>query len=118
MRLVPIQRVWTLLAQDEQIAVNAAIVRVLPEVVEMNGSTSIQPSHRQRQGVVYLRRSSPKQVLKNCDCAINQRSLRSRLPELGWRKDQIVLIDDDQGQSDKHAEGREGFQRLVASSTL
>jgi len=84
----------------------------------MNGSTKIQPSHRQRQGVVYLRQSSPKQVLKNCESAINQRSLRSRLLELGWRKDQIVLIDDDQGQSGKHAEGREGFQRLVADVGL
>jgi len=84
----------------------------------MNGSTKIQPGHRQRQGVVYLRQSSPKQVLKNCESAINQRSLRSRLLELGWRKDQIVLIDDDQGQSGKHAVGREGFQRLVADVSL
>ena len=84
----------------------------------MNGSTKIQPSHKQRQGVVYLRQSSPKQVLKNCESAINQRSLRSRLFELGWRKDQIVLIDDDQGQSGKHAAGREGFQRLVADVSL
>ena len=29
-------------------------------------------------------------------------------------KDQIMLIDEDQGQSGKHAAGREGFQRLVA----
>ena len=84
----------------------------------MNGSTKIQPSHKQRQGVVYLRQSSPKQVLMNCESAINQRSLRSRLFELGWRKDQIVLIDDDQGQSGKHAVGREGFQRLVADVSL
>ena len=84
----------------------------------MNGSTKIQPSHKQRQGVVYLRQSSPKQVLKNCESAINQRSLRSHLFELGWRKDQIVLIDDDQGQSGKHAAGREGFQRLVADVSL
>ena len=84
----------------------------------MNGSTKIQPSHKQRQGVVYLRQSSPKQVLKNCESAINQRSLRNRLFELGWRKDQIVLIDDDQGQSGKHAAGREGFQRLVADVSL
>ena len=34
MRPVPSQRVWTLLAQDERIAVTAAIVRVLTEVVE------------------------------------------------------------------------------------
>ena len=34
MRPTPSQHVWTLLAQDERIAVTAAIVRVLTEVVE------------------------------------------------------------------------------------
>jgi hypothetical protein len=31
----------------------------------MNGSTKILPTHRQRQAVVYLRQSSPQQVLRN-----------------------------------------------------
>jgi DNA invertase Pin-like site-specific DNA recombinase len=84
----------------------------------MNGSAKILPTHRQRQGVVYLRQSSPKQVLKNCESALNQRALRGRLLELGWHKDQIVLIDDDQGQSGKQAAGREGFRRLVADVGL
>ncbi len=84
----------------------------------MNGSSKIQPTHRQRQAVVYLRQSSPKQVLQNGESAINQRALRGRLLDLGWRKDQIVLIDDDQGQSAKQAAGREGFQRLVADVGL
>src|SRR6516162_5556194 len=84
----------------------------------MNGSVKILPTHRQRQGVVYLRQSSPKQVLKNCESALNQRALRGRLLELGWHKDQIVLIDDDQGQSGKQAAGREGFRRLVADVGL
>ena len=84
----------------------------------MNGSTKILPTHRQRQAVVYLRQSTPKQVLKNCESAINQRALRSRLLELGWRKDQIVLIDEDQARSAKQVAGREGFQRLVADVSL
>jgi DNA invertase Pin-like site-specific DNA recombinase len=84
----------------------------------MNGSAKILPTHRQRQGVVYLRQSSPKQVLKNSESALNQRALRGRLRELGWPGDQIVLIDDDQGQSGKQAAGREGFRRLVADVGL
>lgn len=84
----------------------------------MNGSTKVQPNHRQRQAVVYLRQSTPKQVLKNCESAVNQRALRGRLLDLGWRKDQIVLIDEDQGQSGKQTAGREGFQRLVADVSL
>ena len=84
----------------------------------MNGSTKILPTHRQRQAVVYLRQSSPKQVLKNCESAINQRALRGRLLELGWRQDQIVLIDEDQARSARQVAGREGFQRLVADVSL
>jgi DNA invertase Pin-like site-specific DNA recombinase len=84
----------------------------------MNSSTKIFPTHLQRQAVVYLRQSSPKQVLKNCESAINQRALRGRLLELGWRKDQIVLIDEDQARSARQVAGRDGFQRLVADVSL
>jgi DNA invertase Pin-like site-specific DNA recombinase len=84
----------------------------------MSGSAKVQASHRERQAVVYLRQSSTKQVLENRESAINQRALRDRLLELGWSKGHIVLIDEDQGQSAKHAAGREGFQRLVADVGL
>jgi DNA invertase Pin-like site-specific DNA recombinase len=84
----------------------------------MNGSTKIQATHRQRQGVVYIRQSDPKQVLKNRESAFNQRALQERLLELGWKKGQIVVIDEDQGRSATHATGREGFQALVADVSL
>jgi DNA invertase Pin-like site-specific DNA recombinase len=84
----------------------------------MNGSTKILPTHMQRQGVVYLRQSSPKQVLRNPESAVNQRALRERLLELGWKKNQIVVIDGDQGLTGKHAAGREGFQNLAADVGL
>jgi len=84
----------------------------------MNGSTKVLATHVQRQGVVYLRQSSPKQVLHNRESAVNQRALRERLLELGWPKNQIVVIDEDQGLSGKHACGREGFQKLAADVGL
>jgi len=84
----------------------------------MNGSTKIQLTHLQRQAVVYLRQSTHQQVLKNRESALNQRNLRDRLQELGWRKDHILLIDEDQGQSAKQAVGREDFQGLVADVSL
>lgn len=84
----------------------------------MNGSAKIQSTHRQRQAVVYIRQSDPKQVLKNRESGINQRALRERVLELGWNKKQVVLIDEDQGQSGKHAVARTGFQTLVADVSL
>ncbi len=45
----------------------------------MNGSTKIRPTHLNRQAVVYLRQSDPKQVRQNRESAINQRALQERL---------------------------------------
>ena len=84
----------------------------------MNGSNKILPTHRHRQAVVYLRQSTPKQVLKNRESAVNQPALRGRLLEMGWRKDQIVLIDEDQARTAKQTAGRDGFQQLVADVSL
>ena len=75
----------------------------------MISSTKVQPAHRQRQAIIYLRQSSPRQVIENRESAINQKALRGRLLDLGWRPEQIVLIEDDQGCSGRQAAGREGF---------
>jgi DNA invertase Pin-like site-specific DNA recombinase len=84
----------------------------------MNGSAKIQAQHRERQAVVYLRQSTPKQVLNNRESAVNQRALCGRLIELGWHKSQIAVVDDDQGKSGTHTGDRAGFQRLVAEVSL
>ena len=84
----------------------------------MNGSAKIQASHLNRQAVVYLRQSSPKQVLHHRESAVNQRALRERLLNLGWKKNQVTVVDEDQGMSGKHASGREGFQKLEADVGL
>ena len=55
----------------------------------MNDSLKIQALHRQRQAVVYIRQSDPKQVLNNRESGHNQRALRERLLELGWRKTRL-----------------------------
>jgi DNA invertase Pin-like site-specific DNA recombinase len=84
----------------------------------MNGSSKISPAHLSRQAVVYLRQSDPKQVRQNRESAVNQRALRERLLELGWKKEQISIMDGDQGVSGKHMAGRESFQKLVAEVGL
>jgi DNA invertase Pin-like site-specific DNA recombinase len=84
----------------------------------MNGSVKIMSTHLDRQAVVYLRQSDPKQVRENRESAINQRALKERLRELGWKEKQISIIDGDQGMSARHAAGRESFQKLVADVGL
>jgi DNA invertase Pin-like site-specific DNA recombinase len=84
----------------------------------MNGSAKIQATHRQRLAVVYVRQSDPKQVLKNRESGLNQRALKARLVELGWKPDRVLLLDEDQGHSAKDSAGRDGFQKLAADVGL
>ena len=55
-----------------------------------------------------------RQVLNNTESAQRQYALRQRAIALGWPAEQVVVIDQDQGQSGVSAADREGFQRLVA----
>jgi DNA invertase Pin-like site-specific DNA recombinase len=84
----------------------------------MTDSAKIHARHRDRRAVVYLRQSSPKQVLHHKESALNQRALVGRLREFGWPDQRIEVIDDDQGRSGRTAAGRDGFQRLVADVSL
>lgn len=79
----------------------------------MNQSLKIQPHHLERKAYLYIRQSSMRQVLENIESTKRQYALRGRATALGWREDQIIVIDNDQGESGASAAWREGFQRLV-----
>ena len=79
----------------------------------MNESLKVQPHHRERGAYLYIRQSSMRQVVENIESTKRQYALRGRATALGWRDDQIIVIDSDQGESGASAVWREGFQRLV-----
>ena len=79
----------------------------------MNESLKVQPHHLQRSAYLYIRQSSMRQVIENVESTKRQYALRNRAAALGWRDDQIIVIDNDQGESGASAAWREGFQRLV-----
>jgi DNA invertase Pin-like site-specific DNA recombinase len=79
----------------------------------MNESLKVQPHHLQRGAYLYIRQSSMRQVIENVESTKRQYALRGRAIALGWRDDQIIVIDQDQGESGASAAWREGFQRLV-----
>lgn len=81
-------------------------------------SNKIRPWHLQRRAVVYVRQSSPQQVLEHRESTARQYALTERAFTLGWSRDQIEVIDADQGKSGQTAEGRLGFQRLLAEVAL
>ncbi|MCE9564592.1 MAG: recombinase family protein [Planctomycetes bacterium] len=78
----------------------------------------IQPRHRDRLAVVYIRQSTSHQVVSNRESADLQYQLRQRAVALGWVDDRVLVIDDDQGISGTSVENRPGFQRLLAEVSL
>jgi len=78
----------------------------------------IHPWHRDRLAVIYVRQSTPQQVLEHQESTRLQYGLASQARALGWAGDRILIIDDDQGKSATSAEGRSGFQRLVSEVSL
>src|SRR6266571_6270561 len=74
--------------------------------------------HRDRLAVVYVRQSTPQQVLDHQESTRLQYGLRSRALELGWAGDRVLVIDDDLGRSGTSIQGRLGFQRLVSEVSL
>src|ERR1700693_2507869 len=80
----------------------------------MNALLKVQPHHLERDAYLYIRQSSMRQVIENVESTKRQYALRSRATALGWRDDQIIVIDSDQGESGASASWRQGFQRLVS----
>jgi DNA invertase Pin-like site-specific DNA recombinase len=72
----------------------------------------------ERKAIVYVRQSSPGQVRNHQESGRRQHGFRERAVSLGWRREQVEVIDDDTGQSGATAEGRDGFQRLVSEVAL
>jgi DNA invertase Pin-like site-specific DNA recombinase/uncharacterized protein YndB with AHSA1/START domain len=81
-------------------------------------SSKVQDQHLAKLAIVYVRQSSPHQVLEHRESRELQYALADHAMALGWPKERVLVIDDDQGQSGKTAENRAGFQRLVAEVTM
>lgn len=72
-------------------------------------SEKIFPAHLERLAVVYVRQSTPQQVLDHRESTRLQYGLVTRAREMGWPKERVLLIDDDLGKSGACSEGRLGF---------
>ena len=84
----------------------------------MNTSELVQPRHLDRKAMIYVRQSSPNQVITNKESQRMQYALRERSATLGWHERDIQVIDADLGRSGATTEGRVGYQDLVAQIAL
>jgi DNA invertase Pin-like site-specific DNA recombinase len=81
-------------------------------------SSKIRDRHWERLAIVYIRQSSPHQVLENRESRERQYALATLAEQFGWPADRVLVIDEDQGHSGRVSENRSGFQRLLTEVTL
>jgi len=81
-------------------------------------SSKLHDEHCAKLAIVYVRQSTRHQVLEHRESTARQYALADRAVALGWPRASVLVIDDDQGQSGSSAEGRVGFQRLLAEVSL
>ncbi len=63
----------------------------------MSTSELVTAQHLQRKAIIYIRQSTPHQVLSNQESLRLQYALQQRALELGWRAEDIEIIDTDLG---------------------
>jgi DNA invertase Pin-like site-specific DNA recombinase len=78
----------------------------------------IRPDHLDRQAFIYVRQSTLLQVREHTGSTTRQYDLVARALDLGWPKQRVRVLDQDQGHSGATAAGRDGFQLLVAEVGL
>ena len=74
--------------------------------------------HYARGAYVYIRQSSTHQVLHHTESQQRQRDLVQRAVALGWSPEQVVVIDEDLGQSAARTGRRSGFEQLLADVAI
>src|SRR6266550_4502019 len=81
-------------------------------------SAPLSDRHLSKLALVYVRQSSTQQIFDHKESRERQYALADYAVTLGWPRERIVVIDEDQGRSGRTAEQRPGFQRLLAEVTL
>jgi len=79
-------------------------------------SEKIRTQHLERKAILYVRQSSPYQVIHNLESQKLQYAMEERLRHLGWQE--IEVVDEDLGRSAAGAVTRVGFERMVADVCL
>ena len=72
----------------------------------------ITPEHLQRRAVIYIRQSTPTQLIHNRESQFRQYGLADQAREFGFAD--VIIIDEDLGRTASGWVERPGFDRLVA----
>ena len=78
----------------------------------------IKAVHRQRAALVYIRQSTASQVEHNRESTARQYALAERACDLGWAKEQVMVIDEDLAITGSIVGNRAGFERMASEVAL
>jgi DNA invertase Pin-like site-specific DNA recombinase len=81
-------------------------------------ATALSDRHLSKLAIVYIRQSSAQQIFDHQESRQRQYALADYAATLGWPRERILVIDEDQGRSGRTVEQRPGFQRLLSEVTL
>jgi DNA invertase Pin-like site-specific DNA recombinase len=81
-------------------------------------SAPLSDRHLSKLAIVYVRQSSAQQIFDHQQSRQRQYALADYAALLGWPRERILVIDEDQGRSGRTVEQRPGFQRLLSEVTL
>src|SRR5207253_7176580 len=73
----------------------------------------IKAVHRQRAALVYIRQSTASQVEHNRESTARQYALAERACDLGWAKEQVMVIDEDLAITGSIVGHRRAFNRII-----
>ncbi len=78
----------------------------------------VTDTHRAKLAYVYIRQSTPGQLIHHTDSTTRQYELVERAVALGWPSARVQVIDEDLAKSGAQANQRSGFQHLLAEISL
>lgn len=84
----------------------------------MTMSSKIADQHLARQACIYIRQSTMGQVRFNQESTERQYNLTTKAESLGWKPEQIRILDRDLGQSGSATTNREDFKALVGEVAM
>ena len=89
-------QLWNRLSAVLQTRIRADLTALLQEVIDAQLRTHY-PQHLARKAVIYIRQSTPHQVVSHQESLRLQYALGARARQFGWPEEAIDIIDDDLG---------------------
>ena len=125
----PAVALWELVGEQQRQAAMALLAALIAqtianeqdedqELVAMSERSKLTASHLRRAAFVYVRQSSQAQLERNVESTNRQYALVERAIELGFAREQVIVIDEDLGISGSGIAERTGFARLAAEVAL